>query len=104
MPHTLNAGKVEEIRPGKTKRVKAPHGWILVCNVDGHIYAVDDLCTHEDASLYLGCLKGHLIQCSLHGGKFDVRTGAAVEEPAEQPLRTYPVTLTDGEIHIEVPA
>ncbi len=103
MPRTLSAGKIEEIRPGKTRRVKADTGWILLCNVAGELYAVDDLCTHEDASLYLGCLKGHRIQCSLHGGQFDVRTGQPVAEPAEQPLRTYPVRIQDGEILIELP-
>ena len=97
----LDAGSINEIKPGKTKRVDAANGKrILVCNVDGEFYAVDDRCTHEDSSLYLGCLKGERIHCSLHGGEFSVKTGAALAEPAEIALQTYPVRIEDGRILI----
>jgi 3-phenylpropionate/trans-cinnamate dioxygenase ferredoxin subunit len=97
----LDAGSINEIKPGKTKRVEAGNGKrILVCNVGGEFYAVDDRCTHEDSSLYLGCLKGDKIHCSLHGGEFSVKTGEALAEPAEIALQTYPVSLIDGRIVI----
>ena len=99
----INAGSINEIKPGKMKRIDAPGGKrILVCNVDGEFYAVDDMCTHEDASLYLGCLKGEEVQCSLHGGMFNVKTGAATVEPAELPLKTHVVTLRDDHIYIDI--
>jgi len=98
----IDAGSINEIQPGKMKRVEIGNGKrILVCNVGGEFYAVDDQCTHEDASLYLGCLKGELVQCSLHGGKFNVKTGAPAAEPAETPLRTYPLHLVEGRIQVE---
>lgn len=85
------------------KRVEAGNGKrILICNVAGEFYAVDDMCTHEDASLYLGCLHGERVHCSLHGGEFNVKTGAAVTEPAEIPLQTYPVSLENGRIMVMV--
>ncbi|MBJ6611098.1 MAG: non-heme iron oxygenase ferredoxin subunit [Candidatus Thiothrix moscowensis] len=97
----LDAGSINEIKPGKTKRVEAGNGKrILVCNVNGEFYAVDDRCTHGDSSLYLGCLKGDRVHCSLHGGEFNVKTGEPVAEPADVPLQTYPVSLVDGRILI----
>jgi 3-phenylpropionate/trans-cinnamate dioxygenase ferredoxin subunit len=97
----LDAGSINEIKPGKTKRVEAGNGKrILVCNVGGEFYAVDDRCTHEDSSLYLGCLKGDRIHCSLHGGEFSVKTGEALAEPAEIALQTYVVSLVDERITV----
>lgn len=98
----IEAGNIKEIKQGKMKRIIAGDKAILVCNVDGQFYAVDDMCTHEDASLYLGCMKGDLIQCSLHGAKFSVITGEAKEEPAEIPLQTYPVTIKKETIFVEI--
>ncbi|MGB0849491.1 MAG: non-heme iron oxygenase ferredoxin subunit [Thiolinea sp.] len=100
----IDAGSINEIKPGKMKRVDTPDGKrILVCNVDGDFYAVDDMCTHEDASLYLGCLKGDQVQCSLHGGMFNIKTGVATVEPAELPLQTYVVKLENDLIQVDYP-
>ena len=101
----LDAGSIHDFKPGTTRRIEAGKGKrILVCRVDDAVYAVDDRCTHEDASLYLGCLKGDRIHCSLHGGEFNVRTGEAVTEPAEVALQTYVVTLEQGNIRVAVPS
>lgn len=100
----IDAGTPGDIKPGKMKRVDAPDGKrVLVCNVEGEFYAVDDMCTHEDASLYLGCLKGDQVQCSLHGGMFNVKTGAATVDPAEIALNTYPVSITGQRILVDYP-
>ncbi len=101
--HRISAGPADALKPGKTLRIKQPGVAILVANVDGEYYAVDDTCTHEDSSLYLGCLKGERVQCSLHGGMFNVKTGEAVVEPATIPLQTYGVTLDDGELWVILP-
>jgi len=76
---------------------------ILLANVGGRICAVDDTCTHEDASLSTGVLKGELVKCPLHGSRFNVCTGKALEEPAEESLRTYPVRLEGARILIGLP-
>jgi len=78
------------------KRVDIGGRRILLANVEGRLYAADDTCTHEEASLSTGFLKGELVKCPLHGSRFNVRTGEALEEPAEEKLRTYPVRL-EGE-------
>lgn len=92
-----------EIQPGKMKRVEVDGHPVLIANVDGNYYAVDDTCTHEDASLSTGSLKGELIKCPLHGSRFNVRTGRVLEEPAEDDLKTYTVVIDGSSISIEWP-
>lgn len=92
----------ETIPVGKMKRFTINGKDILVCNVDSEFYCVDDVCTHEDASLYLGCLKGEEIQCSLHGGRFNVITGKATVEPAEIPLKTYPTITENKQLFVDL--
>lgn len=77
-------------------------GALAVYHVDGEFYVTDDTCTHMHASLgEEGSLEGHVIQCTWHNGKFDIRTGAVLGPPCVAPLKTYPVTLRDGTVFIE---
>jgi nitrite reductase/ring-hydroxylating ferredoxin subunit len=92
----LRAARVSEIPRGKMKRVEIEGRQVLLANVEGRIYAAEDTCTHEEASLSRGALHGEYVQCPLHGSRFNVCTGAVMEEPAEEDLKTYAVR-TDGE-------
>lgn len=97
----IKAAAVDELKPGTIKRITTDGEAILLCNVDGEYYAVDDLCSHEDFSLSYGCLKGYHIECSLHGARFDVRTGEPSMEPAEQAIKTFPIVFKDQSILID---
>ena len=99
----VEAGRAGELRPGTMKRVDLRGRRILLANVQGRICAADDTCTHEDASLSTGVLKGELVKCPLHGSRFNVCTGKALEEPAEADLRTYPVRLEGERILVGLP-
>jgi 3-phenylpropionate/trans-cinnamate dioxygenase ferredoxin subunit len=99
----LDAGQTSELLPGKMKRVELGGRRVLLANVAGRIYAVDDTCTHEDASLSSGVLEGEWVKCPLHGSRFNVCTGEALEEPAEENLRSYAVRLEGGRILIALP-
>ncbi len=90
-----------EVAPGGMLRVQ-PEGLdpILVCNVNGKIYAVDDECTHAIASLSEGRLQGNIVFCPLHGGSFDVCSGKAKSLPCKQALRTWPIEVTDGKVYL----
>ena len=71
--------------------------------IDGAIYATADMCTHGEASLSLeGLLTGKTVECTFHFGTFDVTTGEPTGMPCEIPLKTYPVTIVDGKVQIEV--
>lgn len=70
----------------------------LLFKVDGALFMTDELCTHAQVSLLTGELHGHQIECPLHGGAFDIRTGMATEFPCKQPIRTHRVELVDGSV------
>ena len=99
----VEVAKAGELREGTMRRFDVGGRRILLANVGGRLYAVDDACTHEEASLSAGVLKGELVKCPLHNSRFSVRTGEALEEPAEENLRTYPVREENGRVLIGVP-
>ncbi|SER86680.1 MULTISPECIES: bifunctional 3-phenylpropionate/cinnamic acid dioxygenase ferredoxin subunit [Lentzea] len=74
---------------------------IAVFNADGEFYAIDDTCTHQDASLSEGWLEGCLVECPLHAASFDLRTGLPTCLPAKRAVRTYPVVVRDGVIYVD---
>lgn len=94
----VRAGSVSDIRPGTLGRADVEGRQILLANVDGDIYATDEMCTHEDFSLFYGALHGEFVSCSLHGSRFSVRTGEPQEEPACVALKTYPVRIEGDDI------
>jgi 3-phenylpropionate/trans-cinnamate dioxygenase ferredoxin subunit len=67
---------------------------------DGEVFAVDDTCTHQDASLADGWLEGCEVECPLHASRFDLRTGQVDAPPAKKPIRTHRVEVTDGVVHV----
>lgn len=77
---------------------------VVVYRVDGELFATDGICTHGQASLVDGWLEGHVIECPLHGGCFDVRTGCGMGPPVDADLATYPVRLQDGTIELDLSA
>jgi nitrite reductase/ring-hydroxylating ferredoxin subunit len=89
-----------EVAPGRMQRFDLNGERILLANVDGRICATADTCTHEDASLSAGSLRGELVRCPLHGSRFNVCTGKVMEEPAEQDLKTYPVRVEGEDVLI----
>ena len=74
----------------------------LIHAEDGNFYAIGDICTHEDYSLSEGDLWEMSVECPRHGSRFDVRTGKVTGLPAVIPAKTYPVTIENDEIYLEV--
>lgn len=76
---------------------------VALYNLNGAYYVTDDTCTHEAASLGdEGMVEGTNVICGWHFCGFDIATGAATASPCSDPLRTYPVTVVDGIIHVEI--
>lgn len=91
----------DELAPGQMKRVEAGGKRLLLCNAEGTHYCVDEMCSHEDYSLYFGCIKGRGIKCSLHGSYFDLADGRPLNEPADCPIRSYPVAMEAGQVWVD---
>ena len=91
-----------ELLPGELKTVfdEVTGTPILVLNLDGDLYALEDRCSHEDFELSSGVLdpaEGS-VECVLHGARFDVRDGRALCAPAYSPVPKFPVKIEDGSI------
>jgi 3-phenylpropionate/trans-cinnamate dioxygenase ferredoxin subunit len=93
--------KKSEIAPGTTKRVVAGGTEILLCNVEGSIYAIEDVCTHDGAPLDQGELEGKCVVCPRHGANFDVTTGTAMTLPAVLDVKTFPVRVEGDSIYLD---
>lgn len=78
---------------GDVTAVKVSGREIALYEVEGAIYATDNVCTHGHARMSDGFLDGHAIECPLHQGKFDVCTGKALCAPLTEHIRTYPVKI-----------
>lgn len=98
--HDVPVASVAELPPGKMKCVDLGARRILLANVGSDILAADGTCTHEQAPLCRSRLRGELVKCPLHGSRFHLRSGAVLEEPATQPLRTYRVRVENGEVYV----
>ena len=66
-------------------------------------FASDGMCTHEQEALADGIVIDNVIECPLHQGRFDVRTGKALSAPVCVDLRTYPVQVRNGDIYVQIP-
>ncbi|MBS0416485.1 MAG: non-heme iron oxygenase ferredoxin subunit [Proteobacteria bacterium] len=92
--------RTDEVPATGVKRVDfAMRPPLAVFRVEGRFYAVDDTCTHADASLSEGEIEGELVFCPAHSGAFHIPTGRASCFPATVDLRTYPVQIENGALY-----
>jgi nitrite reductase/ring-hydroxylating ferredoxin subunit len=93
---------ISDVSEGSVKNFEVGTNVIAVYNVGGTFYATDNECTHGAASLAEGILEGDVIECALHFGAFNVKTGEAVQPPCFTPLRTYKVAVEDGQVMVNL--
>jgi len=91
-----------EVAENSAKSFEVGNNVIAVYNVGGAFYATDNECTHAAASLADGILEDDVIECALHFGAFNVKTGEAVQPPCFTPLRTYKVVVQDGQLCVDL--
>ena len=99
----VKAATLAEVPPGTVKGVRPSPGYhIVLCNVEGTVYAIDDVCCHAGGMLRFGTLDGESIECPLHSAFFNLKTGEAEGPPATEPIRIYPVRLNEEHIEVEI--
>jgi 3-phenylpropionate/trans-cinnamate dioxygenase ferredoxin subunit len=91
-----------ELQQGKPVKVEKDGKTICVARVGDEVFAVDDTCSHSDASLSEGDVTDFKIECWLHGAEFDLRTGEALTPPAVAPLHTYGVHVDGDSVTVEI--
>lgn len=100
----VKVAQVSDIAPGQVKVIEVEDEDVALCNVDGRIYAIADVCTHDDGPLGQGHLHGHQIECPRHGARFDVRTGDALTLPAIVAIPTFEVKIEGDDILVDIDA
>lgn len=94
-----------DIGAGHMKAVRVGDRDICVYRLDdGAFHATDNICTHEYAQLSDGWLEGHEIECPLHAGKFDVRTGKGLCSPIINDLETFEVKVAGSDLILKLPS
>ncbi len=93
-----------ELPPGTMKLVRSGSLFLGVYNVDGELYAIEDRCSHDDGPLVEGDWEPDeaVVICPRHGSRFDIRTGRPLTLPAYEPVATFPVSVVDGAVVVEV--
>jgi 3-phenylpropionate/trans-cinnamate dioxygenase ferredoxin subunit len=98
----VTVAKATDTPPGTITVHEVDGKRIALCNVNGRLYAIDDVCTHDGGPLDQGELIDNLVECPRHGARFDVTTGRAVVLPAVRPVKTYPVEVDGDDVKVTV--
>lgn len=100
--HWIDIGALDDLPEDDVKGVHANGNDIAVYRIEGEVFATDGVCTHGNARLCEGYLEGHEIECPLHQGRFDVRSGKAMCAPLTADIRIYPVRQDNGRVLIQL--
>ncbi len=93
-----------ELPPGAKKAVEIAGKEVLLCHTIDRLFAVSNICSHAQEKLECGRMSKGWIACPVHGARFELATGRAMNPPAKQPIATYPLRVVDGWIEVQVQA
>ena len=92
----------DQLREGGMRACELAGREIVLCRTADGLYALDNICTHAEARMTEGRLRGVRVVCPLHGAAFDVRDGRVLSGPAVQPLAVHAVRIVNGMIEVSV--
>jgi nitrite reductase/ring-hydroxylating ferredoxin subunit len=92
--------RMSELPPGSMRRVLVDRECVVLANVKGTVYALQDMCGHARAALSRGTLTGHVIECPLHFARFDVRDGKPLGGPMATDVPTYEVRVDGDAVYV----
>jgi 3-phenylpropionate/trans-cinnamate dioxygenase ferredoxin subunit len=100
----LEVAPVDELPPGTMRIVPAGSRLVGVFNCDGTYYAIEDRCSHDDGPLAEGEWdpEACVVVCPRHGSRFDLQTGIPMSLPAFERVETFPVSVRDGMVFVDV--
>jgi len=98
----VRVASASDVPPGTLRAASTDRAAVVLANVDGDIYALEDRCSHQDYPLSAGELEDDQLECPFHGARFDVCTGRATQLPAISPVRSFQVEVRDGDVFVRV--
>jgi 3-phenylpropionate/trans-cinnamate dioxygenase ferredoxin subunit len=96
----IRVAPATEIMPGDYASAEVGNAFVVVYNIDGEFFAIDDVCTHDGGGLAGGAVEDHQVICPRHGARFCLRTGKALTPPAYEPVRSYATRVVDGYVEV----
>ncbi len=102
MSEWIDVATVEALPVGTCKVVATDVGDIAVFNLDGQLYAIEDVCTHDGGELASGCVEGDEIICPRHGARFCIKNGKALTPPAYEDVECFPVRIEQGVVQVDI--
>lgn len=97
----IKAGRFDELPDGEMRVVRGTRGELGICRLGEHAYAFENRCPHEKFVLTEGDLDGAVVECTLHGARFCVKTGAVKSGPAKRAICVFPVQIVGGIMEVE---
>ena len=99
MADWVRVAATADLLPGEYRVVYDGDTPIAVFNLDGELYAIEDVCTHDGGELTGGIIEGRQVECPRHGARFDLRDGSVTAPPAVVPIEVFPVHVEAGMIY-----
>ncbi len=100
MSEWLEVAKADDLKPGDHIVVDIDDVSVMVFNLDGEFYALENVCTHDGSELSGGWVVGDQIECPFHGARFCIRTGEVKAPPAYEPVEKLPVRVRNGMVEV----
>lgn len=98
----VKVAKVNDVGEGELKKVMLGNEPVALFKVDGKFYATTNICAHEQCELDENhAIHGDIVECTCHGSQYEIKTGANVLPPASEPLKTYKLTIENGDVYVE---
>jgi len=102
MAEWIDVAAAADLPPGAHKVLTTPYAEIAVFNLDGELFAIEDICTHDGGELASGRCEGDQIICPRHGARFCIRNGKSLTPPAYEDIDTFPVRIENGIVQIDI--
>lgn len=100
--HLTDLMSIDDTFEGEVVRVDLADKNLAVYHLNGQVYCTDNVCSHGNALLSDGFLEGFEIECPFHQGRFDIRDGRVTCEPATKAIKSYPITVTNGRVFVDL--
>jgi 3-phenylpropionate/trans-cinnamate dioxygenase ferredoxin component len=100
MSDWVTVAKTDELAPGEWRTLDVDGTAVVVFNIEGDYYAIEDVCTHDGGQLTGGAVEGDQIICPRHGSRFCIKTGEALTPPAYEPTAKFPVRVHEGAVQV----
>lgn len=98
----LPAFPEDELEANNSRAIDLDGNNVLICKAVGALYALENRCSHQNAELTGGRIRGCFIACPVHGVRFNLQTGEPIGQLTRAPIKTYPVRVLDGIVQVDV--